>query len=345
MLVFDGIIFSLQHNGGISVYFHELLSRFANLHCESKVLMFGDNEVSKEKIVGLEREMPGRRLLERSRSIRVDGSGLFHSSYYRYATQGQFVNIGTVYDFTNERFKSGPRKWVHSWQKFKAIRHYDAVICISESTKADLLEYLPDIPESRIFVTPLAASTAFCVDDAVVAIEDYVVFVGLRSGYKNFGLLVRALRHVPGVRLFVVGGGKFTAGELAELENAIPGRYFHQGALSVEQLKDLYRSALCLVYPSAYEGFGLPVLEAMLARCPVIALRTSSIPEVAGDAALLLDSPQERDLADAIVAVSGPSMRGSLIAKGLARSREFSWDATYLKTRAVYEAVLGHALR
>ena len=247
MLVFDGIIFSLQHNGGISVYFHELLSRFARLQCESMVLMFGDNEISRQQTTKLAREMPTSRFLERCRSVPVKGYGVFHSSYYRYATQGQFLNIGTVYDFTNERFKFGPRKWVHSWQKFTAIRHYDAVICISESTKADLHEYLPDIPESRVYVTPLAASEAFCVDDAVVPIEDYVVFVGLRGGYKNFALLVRALRLVPGVRLFVVGGGKFTAQELAELENAIPGRYFHQGYLSVERLRDLYRRALCLV--------------------------------------------------------------------------------------------------
>ncbi len=307
--------------------------------------MFGDNEVSKKEIIGLAREMPTRRFLERSRSIPVDGFGLFHSSYYRYATKGKFINITTVYDFTNERFKSGPKKWAHSWQKFKAIRRCDAVLCISESTKADLVEYLPDIPESRIFVTPLAASALYCADESVVAVDDYVVFVGLRGGYKNFSLLVRALRHVPGVRLFVVGGGAFSARERAELEDAIPGRYFHKGALSVERLRDLYSSAVCLVYPSAYEGFGLPVLEGMMARCPVIALRTSSIPEVAGDAAILLDAPREMDLADAIVKVSRSDIRSELIVKGVARSRLFSWDATYLKTRAVYEALLGRELR
>ena len=344
MLVFDGIIFSLQHNGGISVYFYELLSRFANLRCESKVLMFGDNEVSKQETMKLAREMPKRRLFERSRSIPVDGSGLFHSSYYRYATKGSFVNITTVYDFTNERFKSGPKKWAHSWQKFKAIRRCDAVICISESTKADLVEYLPDIPENRIFVTPLAASALYCADESVVVVDDYVVFVGLRGGYKNFSLLVRALRHVPGVRLFVVGGGALSSRERAELEHAIPGRYVYKGGLSVERLRELYSCALCLVYPSAHEGFGLPVLEAMMARCPVIALRTSSIPEVAGDAAILLDAPQESDLADAIIKVSRADIRSEAIAKGLARSKLFSWDATYLKTRAVYETLLGRKL-
>ena len=129
------------------------------------------------------------------------------------------------------------------------------------------------------------------------------------------------------------------------MERAIPGRYIHHGHASGERLKNLYHGALCLVYPSAYEGFGLPVLEAMMARCPVIALRTSSIPEVAGDAAILLDAPDERDLADAIVKISGSDTRSELIVKGVVRSKLFSWDATYLKTRAVYEALLGRELR
>jgi mannosyltransferase len=128
------------------------------------------------------------------------------------------------------------------------------------------------------------------------------------------------------------------------LDRWIPGRYVHQGGVSIERLKHIYNHALCLVYPTAYEGFGIPVLEAMSAACPVIAMKSSSIPEVAGDAAVLLEVADERHLSDAILGVSRSDVRQDLIAKGLARSQLFSWDATFNKTRAVYETLLGHKL-
>lgn len=345
MLVFDGIIFSLQGHGGISVYFSELLTRFATLECTSKVLMFGDNQVSLRQGPTPLREHVHARILERYRNLPLRGTGLFHSSYYRYATGGGFLNITTVYDFTYERFVNGPKKWGHSWQKFKAIRHADAVLCISENTKADLQKYLPDMPENRIYVTPLAANPAFRSAQSSADPDNYVVFVGARGGYKNFLLLVRALAHLPEVRLFVVGGGEFSVTESSLLERLIPGRYFHQGNVPTERLKGIYNRALCLVYPSAYEGFGIPVLEAMSAACPVIALRSSSIPEVAGDAAVLLDAPDEKHLSDAVQQVSRSDVRRELTVKGLERSQLFSWDATFDKTRTVYEILLGRTLR
>jgi mannosyltransferase len=175
--------------------------------------------------------------------------------------------------------------------------------------------------------------------------EDYVVFVGSRVSYKNFPLLVKALRHLPDLRLFVVGGGQFSRSELTLLERLLSGRYFHQGNITIDRLKHIYSHAVCLVYPTAYEGFGIPVLEAMATGCPVIAMKSSSIPEVAGDAAVLLEGPDERDLADAILQVSRSDMRQDLIAKGIERARLFSWDATFEKTRTVYEALLGRTLQ
>lgn len=345
MLIFDGIIFSLQNNGGISVYFTELLNRFANSEYEARTLMFGGEGALTGRGPIPSRQNLNSRLLERYRNISISGSGLLHSSYYRNATGNNFLNVITVYDFTYEKFMNTPSRGVHSWQKFRAIRHSDAVLCISESTKSDLRKYLPDISEDRIFVTPLAASEVFRSLPISALPEDYVVFVGSRVSYKNFPMLVRALRHLPGVRLYVVGGGEFSTEELALLERMIPGRYFHQGYVPVERLKDIYNRALCLVYPTAYEGFGIPVLEAMSAGCPVIAKRSSSIPEVAGDAAVLLDTSDEKDLSDAILRVSRSDVRRDLITRGLERSRLFSWDATYNKTRAVYEKLLGRTLQ
>ena len=345
MLVFDGIIFSLQKNGGISVYFAELWRRLASLKCESRLLMYGDNEVSSVGKTGFRREDRDVRFLERYRNVAMKGSGLFHSSYYRNSRGGSYLNITTVYDFTYEKYMKAPSRWLHSWQKFEAIRHSDAVLCISESTKSDLCEYLPDISVDRIFVTPLAAHEAFRTSAFHGMPDDYVVFVGSRVSYKNFPLLVNALGHLPGLRLMVVGGGQFSRDELTLLDSVLPGRYFHQGNVAIERLRDIYNRAQCLVYPTAYEGFGIPVLEAMAAGCPVIAMKSSSIPEVAGDAALLLERPDEEDLSDAILRVSRSDVRQELIVRGIERAQLFSWETTFNKTRAVYEDLLGRTLQ
>jgi mannosyltransferase len=238
-----------------------------------------------------------------------------------------------------------PSRWVHSWQKFRSIRNSDAVLCISESTKSDLLEYLPDISGDRIFVTPLAANEAFRSSTSCVLPEDYVVFVGSRVSYKNFSVLVNALAHLPDLRLLVVGGGQFSRVELNLLDRLLPGRYFHQGNVTIERLKQIYGHAVCLVYPTAYEGFGIPMLEAMAAACPVIALKSSSIPEVAGDAALLLEESDPKYLSEAIQHVSRSDVRQDLIIKGKDRAQLFSWDATFNKTRSVYETLLGRSLQ
>ena len=307
--------------------------------------MFGDNEVSTRVKPGPKRSDFDARLMERYRNVSIEGSGLFHSSYYRSSRSGKFLNITTVYDFTYERYMKAPSRWLHSWQKFKSIRNSDAVLCISESTKSDLCEYMPDISESRVFVTPLAGHEAFRSDTSIAVPDDYVVFVGSRVSYKNFSLLVHALGRLRGMRLWVAGGGPFSEAELALLDRVLPERYFHQGNVTIERLKDVYNHAVCLVYPSAYEGFGIPVLEAMAAGCPVIALKSSSIPEVAGDSAILLESADQSCLADAIQRISQSDVRRNLIAKGFQRAQLFSWDATFNKTMVVYETLLGSTLQ
>lgn len=344
MLIFDSIIFSLQKHGGISVYFSEIMRRAGNLKIQSTNLMYGENSTSKDSLFHMNNENIHPRRLERYRNIKPQHAELFHSSYYRTATVNNCINVVTVYDFTYEQFVTGPRKWVHSWQKFNAIRRADAVLCISNNTKQDLQNYLPDVPASKLFVTPLAANPLFKTPAISATVGDYVVFVGARGGYKNFTLLVNALRHVPGIRLCAVGGGSWTAEELALLEKQLPKRYEHKPNVSAEGLRDIYSSAIALVYPSAYEGFGIPVLEAMAAKCPVIALNNSSIPEVAGNAAMLLDTSDETALAVAIDKVSFATVRQDLITKGVAQSQLFSWDATFNTTRSVYEALLGRAL-
>ncbi len=148
-------------------------------------------------------------------------------------------------------------------------------------------------------VIPHAASDSFHPIPEVEPV-DQVLFVGSRSGYKNFRSVVDALSSLHDLRLVCVGGGPLSPDEVRLLEKLLPGRYNWSGYLSSEELNLEYNKSACQVYPSVYEGFGIPVLEAMQAGCPVVAVKSSSMPEVAGDAALLTENGDADEICDAI---------------------------------------------
>ncbi|MDT4851313.1 D-inositol-3-phosphate glycosyltransferase [compost metagenome] len=177
-----------------------------------------------------------------------------------------------------------------------------------------------------------------------IGVLEQVLFVGARSGYKNFESVVRALAGLKDLSLVCVGGGSFSNSERELLESNIPNRYRHAGFLSNAQLNYEYNRSLCLVYPSLYEGFGIPVLESMRAGCPVIAVNSSSIPEVAGSAAILMENGDVEEIKAAITYVMVNENRRDLVEKGFGQSRNFDWDKTFIKTISIYEEVLGKTL-
>lgn len=348
MFALDGMIFTLQKHGGISVYTRELYNRGIIAGLNYELLLFDEQAILRLGKCTQAIKESHRRLAERyRRCITPLETELFHSSYYRLPQSNKIPSITTVYDFTYEHFSSGIRQWIHSSQKFKAIREATAVICISENTKKDLLELMPNIPSNKVWVTHLAASDLFFPlkdKNNLNYRRPYVLFVGSRVWYKNFMAAVDALTLLSDVELVCVGGGTFTDSERIILERLIPGRYCHEGTVNDERLNYLYNKAICLLYPSSYEGFGLPVLEAMRAGCPVVALKVSSIPEVAGDAAVLLDSAEPELLAKAIEQVADNDFRQGIRQKGFLQAHSFSWDHTFDQTIDVYEEVLGYSL-
>jgi mannosyltransferase len=265
---------------------------------------------------------------------------VFHSSYYRRPDARGVPTVVTVHDFIYERFSRGPRRWVHTWQKHAAIRAAHAIICVSNATRDDLLTYVGVGRGQSVHVIPNGVSACFRPIGSAPPVRPFVLFVGARGGYKNFGLAVRALAWLPDVELHCVGGGGLRPDELRGVPEPLARRVRHLGQVDDETLNRLYNQAVCLVYPSRYEGFGIPVAEAMRAGCPVASVACKAVLEVGGDA-LAVAEAAEPDALAAAIARTMSAERAVLVERGLARGRRYSWDTTHAATLDVYRSLLG----
>jgi glycosyltransferase involved in cell wall biosynthesis len=250
-------------------------------------------------------------------------------------------------------------RWILATALARIRKQAEMVIVPSTAVAEDVVNYL-HVERERITVIPMGCAPRFQPHQEparVVAIrrrydlpERYVLFVGTLEPRKNVHTLLQAFAHViaatpqDGLRL-VIAGGEGWGGEdyLVAVEALRMHDYVRfTGFVEDDDLPDLYRGALLFVYPSLYEGFGLPVLEAMACGTPVITSNCTSLPEVAGDAALLVDPTQPELLAAAISSVMNDgALRQALRAKGLARARAFTWDAVAEQTLALYRAIGG----
>lgn len=279
---------------------------------------------------------------------RLAARSVFHSSYYRVSLQKDIVNITTVHDFTYEYFRSGLAKYIHVWQKGFAIRRSDGIICVSENTKKDLIKFYPTIDESKIKViyngvgnkfVKLENPKVYLIDEfEVLKDKKYMLYIGDRSSYKNFDVTVEVLKKLTDYSLVVVGGQEFSD---IEKENMLDmkNRVYHFRGIGGDKLNALYNNAFCLFYPSRYEGFGIPVVEAMRAGCPVVSTNISSIPEVAGDAGLLVNEINGDNFINDILKLEDTEFRSELINKGLEQSKKFSWDKCFDETYSFYEEI------
>jgi glycosyltransferase involved in cell wall biosynthesis len=278
---------------------------------------------------------------------------LAHPTYYSLLTQQEFNRYScpvvlTVYDMIHEIFRDRiDPTGEHIQLKRKAILSAHKLICISENTKKDLID-LYSIPEDDITVTYLAAGidATLAHGNERVPSNPYYLYVGSRDpSYKNFDNLLLAFANIvsvhPEITLCVVGY-PFSETEIKRIaELKLTDRIEHYTYASDTYLAKLYRCSVAFVYPSFYEGFGIPPLEAMSCGTPVVASNCSSIPEVVGDAGILFNPHSVSDLTDILLFLfDNPIERDRLIAKGLQRAKAFSWDKTVSQTLDVYYSVV-----
>jgi glycosyltransferase involved in cell wall biosynthesis len=251
--------------------------------------------------------------------------------------------VVTIHDLSFERHPElmGRRdRLVFQTMVPRSVRRAARVLAVSEWTKRDLVEYY-GVPEDKVVVTPNGVDPIFAPIGARANGAPYALFVGALQPRKDPLAALEALALVPDdLRLVLVGPDKGSGDEVRRTATrlGLNGRVKFAGHVEKSRLAELYRGATCLVFPSRYEGFGLPVVEAMASGTPVVAAAGGSVPEVAGDAAVLVEPGNAVALAGGIERALVDRER--LVRAGLERAKQYRWAETARRTVAVYRELV-----
>ncbi len=358
-IFYDGYIFAIQRSGGINRYFRNIMDRLPEdttavlTALERRENCFPGNRRVRlscypEKVSRLG---PLTRIARRCYLNGVEkltSADVAHPTYHELLSGRPFKSckipiVLTVHDMIPEIFSSQLDPSGRGAEaKRAAVAAADAIICVSENTKRDLIRML-DVQEERVSVIPLASELSAEMATGVRRGLDqpYVLFVGNRAFYKNFARLLLAMKKVtqswPELRILVVGSS-FSQTEQEWISAlGLEKRIAQVSEISDPELAGLYRDSEAFVYPSLYEGFGIPPLEAMACGTVVIAARSSSIPEVVGEDAILFDPYSTEELAVSILSLREiGSSRSEYIRRGRERAMRYSWDRTAERTVDIY---------
>ena len=366
-VLYDYKIWSKQRYGGISRYYYEIIKRNTeNFSVMADVCAgffyndYGLDKLSNRclKVFGTKlSEAPKNKMIKKfvnatnitffSSWMVLQGSqyDVYHPTYYAKGNRRfKGRQVVTVYDMVHELYphlfsEEDPT----SQAKRRTVEQSDWIITISETTKRDLVNIF-DIDPYKIQVIHLANSLLYKASEEEEAIlnKPYILFVGNRKGYKNFSNFIRAYTNSSKLSkdfCIVAFGGETLTNEEKNLfeELKINDRVHHLYG-DDRIANNLYKNAACLIYPSFYEGFGIPPLEAMYHGCPVVASNVSSIPEVVGDAAFLFSPGDNEEMLYALEKVLYDEvLKSSLRKKGYQREKNFSWDRCAQETFHVYQ--------
>ena len=363
-IVYDYQIFSQQEYGGISRYYYELASRIAQREgcyaCIHALLYINKYIKGNEKFEVIGTPIPviprmgrvhiiinyllGRIFVQKCRP------DIIHETYYaKYSiAPAKVKTVLTVYDMTYEKLRNFfPSKQNISQNKEYAVKRANHIICISESTKNDLIDILNISPDKlSVIYMGFTNKTARHKSKLNIVDKPYILYVGQRVAYKNFSRLLQAYARSPRLqkdfKLVCFGADRFSNDEINQIIelNLKPQNVVHLKG-DDDILNNLYSNASIFVFPSLYEGFGIPLLEAMSLNCPVVCSNTSSLPEVAGDAAGYFDPCNLEEMISSIESVVfSTEKRNHLIERGLERIKLFSWEKCAEETFGVYSSLL-----
>lgn len=343
-------IFSTQYIGGISRYIFELFIRNDNATIP---LVYSENLYlnrykkrthfkGKIRIIRLINELKERIILQ---NIMFD---IYHISYYKRTKIPQSTAfIVTIHDMIHEIYADSYFKNDAKTSKLKRLncQNADGIIAISQQTKRDLIEIF-GISENKIRVIYQAHSLK--KPNFTISLQhlpkDYILFVGTRSGYKNFINFAKAMvviyKHYPHIKALCVGS-EFSDDESDFLESLGIKNIFITHLATESELYHIYKNALCFVFPSLYEGFGIPILEAFFTQTPILLSDINIFREIAKEAAFYFNPHDINAIAGAISqAINDIKLTQRKVALATKRLADFSWDKTYKQTLEFYSEIL-----
>ncbi|MCX7834410.1 MAG: glycosyltransferase family 4 protein [Ignavibacteria bacterium] len=366
-ILYDFEAFSMQRYGGITRYFSELIMRIAKFNDISILLYMGlnINEYGLEKkidTIGLSKKIPfipktkflitklQKPIFEIYRKkLEYD---ILHQTYYNnYIKLPGKKRIVTVHDFTHEHYPQYFSKLDNTIEnKKKAVLNADAVICVSNSTKNDLLNFYGYDLEGKIKVIYHGNSFEDYLENKEfknnIQKENFILFVGERYLYKNFDVLLKAYNKSEFLKKNYIikcfGGKPFSRKEKKYLKELnLSSKIVHKVG-NYNTLAEEYKRASVLVYPSYYEGFGIPLVEAMSLGTPVIASNKSSLPEIGGDAVILFTPNNDEELKSKLeLILQDEYLQKKMIELGFQRAKIFSWNKCAEETYKLYKDIYG----
>jgi len=357
------------HDFGIGTYIRNLLRQLARMDCQTEFVILCRPE-DRETVAALGdnfravvQTAPNYSISEQLRiplALAREGVTLFHAPHYVLPPLVRCKSVVTIHDCIHLMFPQYlPNRLAYSYARTSirlAARRATRILTVSESSKRDILRFVDTEPD-KIDVIYNAYDDRFAIDpreEDVVRVRErfqleseFVLYAGNVKPHKNLERLIEAFhlvrkRGLDHLKLVMIGDeiSKYTA-----LRRAVHHYQLHKyvrflGYLPEVTLAVMYRLAGVFVFPSLYEGFGLPPLEAMASGTPVVTSNVSSLPEVAGDAAVLVDPYDPRAIADGIYRVlTDEQLRRDLRRKGVAQAGMFSWEQSVRRVRAIYGEV------
>ena len=361
-ILYDHQIFTFQKYGGISRYFSELYTNFLTMDSiQPEISVVYSENSYYQKLFHNRQILPDIHFLGKTtiinkinecdskNRITKGNFDIFHPTYYNpYFLKNLKTKpyVLTVYDMIHELFPDIFKGDSTSIQKKKVIECATKIIAISENTKTDIIKFY-DIDPKKIEVIPLATSLHIQTPDSTLNLpQKYILFVGNRGAYKNFTFFINSISTLlsdeKDLYLICAGGGVFSDAETSLLDDLkIKRKVLHFAVTNDSTLSQLYKKAILFAFPSLYEGFGIPVLEAFSCGCPVAASNNSSLPEVGGNAVKYFDPYNSNSIKNVIEdLVHNKGDRDSIRIKGYQQLKQFSWEKTALCTKKVYDNLL-----